>query len=115
MAAADRLADPGRVGELAGVAHGRGDGVGDPDGGLGVAGGGDREQLAGLAQFGLGAGLGVEPAAPQRGAAAAIGAWRKFELVIPAAVDRAPGSVAAPQFRAVLPEPLAALRQPHCL
>ena len=63
---------------------------------IGVTGGGDSEQLAGLAQFLLGIGLGIEPAPAQRGAAGTVGARREFELVVPPAVPGTPGSVTAP-------------------
>ena len=109
VAAADRLADPAGVGQLPGLPDSLGDSVGDPDGGLGVTGGGDSEQLAGLAQFLLGAGLGIESAAAQRGAAGTAGARREFELVVPAAVPGTPGSVTAAQFRALLTQARAVL------
>ena len=96
MAAADRLADPAGVGQLPGLPDSLGDGLGYPDGGLGVTGGGDGEQFAGLAQFLLGVGLGAESAAAQRGAAGTVGARREFELLVPAAVPGTPGSVTAP-------------------
>ena len=96
MTAADRFADPAGVGQLPGLPDRLGDGISDPDGGLGVTGGGDGKQFAGLAQFLLGAGLGIEPAAAQRGAAGTVGARREFELVVPPAVPGTPGSVTAP-------------------
>ena len=106
VAGADLLADPGGVGERAGVAHGGGDGVGDPDGRLRVAGGGDGQQFPGQVQLGLGGGVGGEAAVAQRGAAGAVGARREFDLVVPGAVPVAP-AVAAPQLRALAAEPLA--------
>ena len=104
VADADRLADPGGVGERAGVADGGGDGVGDPDGGVLVAGRGDGQQFPGQVELGPCGRVGGEAAAAQRRAAGAVGARRELELVVPGAVPVAP-AVAAPQLGALAAEP----------